>query len=110
MRTERRARPENIEKKVVHGDPDVALISTAPVERQNLIVRTGMRRYTRLTDGFSKNVENHAHAVSLHFLHYNFGRPHKMLSKAAGKSTTPAVAAGIERAPGSLTQIAELLD
>ena len=73
-------------------------------------MRMGMRRFTRLTNGFSKKVENHAHAVSLHFMHYNFGRPHKTLSEAAGRPTTPAMAAGIERHPWSLTQIAELLD
>lgn len=65
-----------------------------------------MRRYTRLTNGFSKKIENHAHAVSLHMMHYNFARPHQSL----GKRVTPAMAAGIERHPWSLTQIAELLD
>lgn len=69
-----------------------------------------MRRFTRLTNAFSKKVENHAHAVSLHFMHYNFSRPHQTLTKAAGKPTTPAMVAGTARAPWSLTQIAELLD
>ncbi len=73
-------------------------------------MRMGMRRFTRLTNGFSKKVENPAHAVSLHFMHYNFGRPHKTLSKAAGRPTPPAMAAGIERHPWWLTEIAELLD
>lgn len=86
------------------------LVSTSYVERQNLTMRMGMRRFTRLTNGFSKKVENHAHAVSLHFMHYNFARPHKTLSKAAGRPTTPAMAAGIERHPWSVFQIAELLD
>jgi len=97
---------KSVEKKVVHGDPDPALISTSYVERQNLTMRMGMRRYTRLTNAFSNKIENHAHAVSLHFMHYNFARPHKTL----GKNVTPAMAAGIERAPWSLTQIADLLD
>jgi hypothetical protein len=66
----------------------------------------GMRRFTRLTNAFSKKIENHAHAVSLHFMHSNFARPHPSL----GKRVTPAIAAGIERAPSSLTQIVELLD
>lgn len=92
------------------GDPDPAKISTSYVERQNLTMRMGMRRFTRLTNGFSKKIENHAHAVSLHFAHYNFCRPHQTLTKAAGKPTTPAMAAGIARAPWSLTQLAELLD
>ena len=54
-------------------------ISTSYVERQNLTMRMGMRRFTRLTNAFSKKVENLAHAVSLHFMHYNFCRPHPAL-------------------------------
>jgi hypothetical protein len=69
-----------------------------------------MRRFTRLTNGFSKKVENHAHAVSLHFMHYNFARPHQTLTKRYGKPTTPAMAAGLAKAPWSVFQIAELLD
>src|SRR5262249_52400497 len=99
-----------IETRVIAGNPDASKISTSHVERQNLTMRMGMRRFTRLTNGFSKKVENHAHAVSLHFMHYNFGRPHQTLTKKAGKPTTPAKAAGIARYPWSLTQIAELLD
>ena len=87
------------------GEPDQALISTSYVERQNLTMRMGMRRYTSLANGFSKKVENHAHAVSLLFMHYNFARKHQTL-----KGVTPAMAAGIERHPWSLTPIAELLD
>jgi IS1 family transposase len=93
-----------IEKRVMSGDPDLDLASTSFVERQNLTMRMGMRRFTRLTNGFSKKIENHAHAVSLHFMHYNFCRKHQTLG------TTPAVAAGIERHLSSLTQLAELLD
>jgi hypothetical protein len=74
-------------------------------------MRMGMRRFTRLANVFSKKVENHAHAISLHFMHYNFCRPHQTLTKAAGgKKTTPAMAASVARAPWSLTQLAELLD
>ena len=100
----------SIQKKRIAGDPDERLVSTSYVERQNLTIRMGMRRFTRLTNAFSKKVENHAHAVSLHFMHYNFARPHQTLSKAAGKPTTPAMAAGVERYPWSVFQIAELLD
>jgi IS1 family transposase len=100
----------SIEKRVLNGDPVAKHISTSYVERQNLTMRMGMRRFTRLTNGFSKKVENHAHAVSLHFFHYNFCRPHQTLSKAAGKPTTPAMAAGVETFPWSVTQLAELLD
>lgn len=62
-----------------------------------------MRRFTRLTDGLSKKVENLTHAVSLHYMHYNFGRPHQTLSKATGRPTTPAMAAGIADRVWSLT-------
>jgi IS1 family transposase/lambda repressor-like predicted transcriptional regulator len=101
---------KSVEKKVVYGDPDAALISTSYVERQNLTMRMGMRRYTRLTNAFSKKIENHAHAVALHFMHYNFCRPHQTLSGKGRGQVTPAMAAGVATAPWSLTQIAELLD
>lgn len=94
-----------IDKRVITGVPDESLISTSYVERQNLTMRMGMRRFTRLTNGFSKKVENLAHAVSLHFLHYNFARRHQTL-----KGATPAMAAGVSPYPWSLTQIAKLLD
>jgi hypothetical protein len=97
------------EVRVICGDPDPDGISTSYVERQNLTMRMGMRRFTRLTNGFSKKVENLAHAVSLHFLHYNFARPHQSLGKA-GRKVTPAMAAGVARHPWSVTQIAQLLD
>jgi IS1 family transposase/lambda repressor-like predicted transcriptional regulator len=99
-----------IDKVVVTGDPDESKISNSYVERQNLTMRMGMRRFTRLTNAFSKKVENHAHAISLHFMHYNFCRPHQTLTKKAGKPTTPAMAAGVATYPWSLTQLAELLD
>ncbi|MGB6058530.1 MAG: hypothetical protein WBF71_09710 [Microthrixaceae bacterium] len=72
-----------------------------------------MRRFTRLTNGFSKKVENLTHAVSLHYLHYNFARPHQTLAKTypgLGKQVTPAMAAGVAQHPWSVTQIAGLLD
>jgi len=99
-----------IDKRVICGDPDEALVSTSYVERQNLTMRMGMRRFTRLTNGFSKKVENHAAAVSLHFMFYNFARPHQTLTKAAGRPTTPAMTAGVTTYPWSVTQIAGLLD
>jgi len=99
-----------IDQRVVTGNPDPELISTSYVERQNLTMRMGMRRFTRLTNGFSKKVENHAHAVSLHFMHYNFARPHKTLSKKAGRPTTPAMAAGKAEHVWSVWEIAGLLD
>jgi hypothetical protein len=99
-----------IKTKVLKGDPDPSRVSTSYVERQNLTMRMGMRRFTRLTNGFSKKVENLSHAVSLHFLHYNFVRPHKTLSKESGQPTTPAMAAGIADHKWSLHEIAALLD
>jgi IS1 family transposase len=98
------------QRNVIAGNPDAKRISNSYVERNNLTMRMGMRRFTRLTNAFSKKVENHAHAISLHFMHYNFCRPHQTLTKKAGKPTTPAMAAGVARAPWSLTQLAELLD
>jgi IS1 family transposase/lambda repressor-like predicted transcriptional regulator len=95
------------------GEPDASKISTSYVERQNLTMRMGMRRFTRLTNGFSKKVENHAHAVSLHFMHYNFARPHLTLAKTysdLGRRVTPAMAAGVADHPWSATEIAGLID
>jgi hypothetical protein len=95
---------------VVTGNPDPELISTSYVERQNLTMRMGMRRFTRLTNGFSKKVVNHAHAVSLHFMHYNFAQPHRTLSKRYGRKTTPAMAAKKAEHVWSVWEIAGLLD
>jgi IS1 family transposase len=94
------------EVRVVQGNPDRSLISTSIVERQNLTMRMGMRRFTRLTNGFSKKVENHAAMVSLHFMYYNFGRVHKSL----GKLMTPAMAAGISDHVWTCNEIASLID
>jgi len=100
--------------KVVRGDPDPSRISTSYVERQNLTMRMGMRRFTRLTNGFSKKVENLAHAVSLHYMHYNFARVHSSLTVTHddGSTTkqTPAMAAGVSDHVWSLQEIAALLD
>jgi hypothetical protein len=79
-----------IDKRVITGEPDKAKVSTSYVERQNLTMRMGMRRFTRLPNGFSKKAENLAHAVSLHYMHYNFARLHKTLTKARNcYPTTP---------------------
>jgi IS1 family transposase len=95
-------------RRVLKGDPDPDRISTSYVERQNLTMRMGMRRFTRLTNGFSKKVENLAHAVSLHFLHYNFARPHASLKDPYPR--TPAMATGVADHVWTLEEIAALLD
>lgn len=97
--------------KKVAGSPDPEHISTSYVERQNLTIRMSMRRFTRLTNAFSKKLENLTAAVSLHFMYYNFARPHMTLTKAAGGvPTTPAMAAGKADHIWSLIEIAGLLD
>jgi len=95
-------------RRPMKGDPDPDRISTSYVERQNLTMRMGMRRFTRLTNGFSRKVENLAHAVSLHFMHYNFARPHKTLKERYPR--TPAMAAGVADHVWTLEEIAALLD
>lgn len=96
-------------KSVVSGDPDKyyiatskCCISTSLVERQNLTMRMSMRRFSRLTNAHSKKVENHMHAVSLHFMFYNFARIHSTLK------VTPAMAAGISDHVWSVEEIASL--
>lgn len=89
-------------RRPLKGDPDPDRISTSYVERQNLTMRMSMRRFTRLTNGFSKKVENHAHAVALHFMYYNFGRIHK------SPRITPAMAAGVSDHVWGLEEIAAL--
>jgi len=85
--------------KVVSGNPDPKHISTSFVERQNLTMRMSMRRFTRLTNGFSKKVDNHAHMVAIHFMHYNFARVHKTLR------VTPAMESGLADHVWSLEEI-----
>ncbi len=94
--------------KVISGNPDPDQISTSYVERQNLTMRMGMRRFTRLTNGFSKKVENHAASIALHFMYMNFARPHKSLRNPYPR--TPAMAAGITDHIWTCEEIAALLD
>ena len=89
------------ERVVIAGNPDQDYISTSLVERQNLTMRMSMRRFTRLTNAFSKKVENLRAAVSLHFCHYNFVRLHKTLRM------TPAMAAGVENRLWSIEELVE---
>jgi hypothetical protein len=88
----------------VSGEPDEKHISTSYVERQNLTMRMHMRRFTRLTNAFSKKIENHCHAVALHFVYYNFVKQHKTLR------ITPAMAAGLTKRFMSIEDIVKLTD
>ena len=88
----------------IQGNPEFAHISTSYAERQNLTMRMAMRRFTTLTNGFSKKAENHAYAVALHYMHYNFGRIHKTLR------VTPAMEAGVTDHVWTMEEIAALMD
>ena len=90
--------------KTISGNPDPRHVSTSYVERQNLTMRMSMKRFARLSNGFSKKIENHAHAVSLHYMYYNFARIHKSLR------TTPAQAAGVTDRLWEIADIVTLLD
>jgi IS1 family transposase len=99
-----------VDKAWVMGDPDMDKCSTSYVERCNLTMRMNMRRFTRLTNGFSKKAENHAHAVSLHFMFYNYCRPHQTLTKTAkGIKTTPAMACGLTNHVWKVEEILEMM-
>ena len=89
-------------EQTITGNPDPAHISTSFIERQNLTMRMSMRRFTRLTNAFSKKVENHKAMIGLHYMHYNFGRIHKTLR------VTPAMEAGVANHVWSLAEIAAL--
>ena len=105
--TEKRYSPPvcvGADKRPVMGKPDPKHISTSYIERQNLTMRMSMRRFTRLTNAFSKKIENHAHSVALHFLWYNFGRIHKTLR------VTPAMAAGVADSPWDYEDVVKVLD
>lgn len=91
-------------KAIIAGQPDHAHISTSYTERQNLTMRMSMRRFTRLTNGFSKKLENHEAAVALHFMYYNFARIHQTLR------ITPAMAAGVSDHVWGLEEIVRLID
>jgi hypothetical protein len=91
----------------MNGKPDPKHISTSYVERQNLTMRMSMRRFTRLTNGFSKKVENHEYAIALYFMHYNFARTHKSLCNPYDR--TPAMAAGISDHIWTIEEIVSLV-
>ena len=93
-----------IKKTTIEGEPEDKHINTSYVERQNLSMRMGMRWFTRLTNAFSKKIENHLHMLSLYFVHYNFVRIHKTLKM------TPAMAAGVSDTLHDMEFIVGLID
>jgi IS1 family transposase len=104
--TERKYSPNECngtKKKIVSGEPNKKFISTSYVERSNLSIRMGNRRFTRLTNAFSKKLENHCHSLSLYFTYYNFCKIHKSLS------VTPAMQAGLMKKPMTIEDIANLV-
>jgi IS1 family transposase len=96
------------EKHVIRGNPDAKQVSTSYIERQNLTMRMSMRRFTRLTNGFSKKAENHMYAVALHFMYYNFAKTHKTLSNPYPQ--TPAMAAGVSDHVWTIEEIVKLVN
>lgn len=92
------------EKRKINGNPDIKKVSTSYVERQNLTMRMSMRRFTRLTNAFSKKIENHCHALALYFAYYNFVRIHKTLK------VTPAMEAGVTNRLWGMEDIVKITD
>ncbi|TMI99212.1 MAG: DDE-type integrase/transposase/recombinase [Alphaproteobacteria bacterium] len=92
-------------KERIEGNPDPKHVSTSYAERQNLTMRMQMRRFTRLTNAFSKKFENHMHMVALYTVWYNFVKQHKSL-----KGLSPAMAAGVSNTLWSVTDLAEMVD
>lgn len=98
-------------RKRISGSPDKAHVSTSYAERQNLTMRMRMRRFTRLTNAFSKKLENMEYAVALYFMVYNYVRPHQTLTeRAEGRKTTPAMAAGVADHVWSYEDVLAMMD
>lgn len=91
-------------KNRISGDPDIAHVSTSYIERQNLTMRMHMRRFTRLTNAFSKKIENHFMAIAIHYVYYNFAKVHSSIK------TTPAIAAGLTNKKMSIEEIVKLTE
>lgn len=102
---EQPAKEKGARKSRMEGNPDPKRVSTSFAERQNLTMRMQMRRFTRLTNGFSKRFENHCHALALYFVWYNFVKQHKSLG-----GLSPAMAAGLSDTLWSMTDLAEMID
>ncbi len=109
--TERRYSPATClgtRKEKMNGKPNPTYVSTSYIERQNLTMRMSMKRFARLTNGFSKKVENHMYAIALHFMYYNFARPHASLKNPYER--TPAMAAGVTDHIWTVEDIVSLID
>lgn len=105
--TEKRYSPAKCigcDRKAITGNPDPNHISTSYIERQNLTMRMSIRRFTRLTNAFSKKIENHIASIAIHYMHYNFVRIHQTLR------VTPAMAAGVAASPWTIEQLVSLRD
>ena len=99
------------EKRWPRATPDPDHISTSYVERQNLTLKMNVRRLTQLTNAFSKKIENHGHAIALHYMYYNFCRKHQTLTKKRrGLHTTPAMASGVTDHVWALREVVGLLE
>ena len=98
------------EPHVIMGNPDSTKISTSFAERQNLTMRMSMRRFTRLTNAFSKKIKNLEHAIALHFMYYNFARIHQTLTPKNSIGVTPAMATGASNHIWAIEEIIELAD
>ena len=99
-----------MEKLVIWGSPNLDTANTSHVERHNLSMRMAMRRFTRLTNAFSKKLEKHCAALSLYFYHYNHVKPHGALRTKRDNRVTPAMAAGITDRPATLEALVALID
>ncbi|MGA2670940.1 MAG: IS1 family transposase [Dehalococcoidia bacterium] len=97
----------HVATKSVKGSPNMSQVSTSYIERQNLTMRMNMRRFTRLTNAFSKKLENHEYALALYFMHYNFARPHKTLTNPYPR--TPAMAAKLTNHIWTIEEIVRLV-
>ena len=110
---ERRYSPavcSGIEKVAVWGDPDMAAAGTSHIERQNLSLRMGVRRMTRLTNAFSKKLEKHCAMIALYFHVYNWVKPHGAVRTKRNNKITPAMAAGLTDRPATFEELVELID
>ena len=99
-----------IDKVAVRGAPDMRKANTSHVERSNLTIRMGVRRFTRLTNAFSKRLENHCQMLCLYFYWYNWCRPHSGVRTKRNNRITPAMAAGLAECPRTLADLVALVD